>query len=150
MTGITAPGRQAFGESLRSLEAQVGDLSRQLQRLWADLTSPWEPLLLAPTVEYNTGAFVPAARLDQVAQTVRLRGLLKVKTGSEVMLGGVLFTLPASTMHPALAIGMASVAVSGSVRYVQVEPAGEAKLGVGALTAGDQLWLDGLTFSIRT
>jgi hypothetical protein len=121
------------------------DATLNFEQLQLEFESPWTPLVLVEALEYNTGGWEPAVRLE--GSTVRLRGLLKVKAGKEVAAGGTLFTL-AAPFRPAKVSGFVAIKLNGTAVYLQVELNGEVKVAVASLPAAEQLWLDGLTFSV--
>jgi len=123
---------------------------RFLQVLIAQLAAlepgPWIPLVLTENLEFNPTGWEPASRIE-MGNIVRLRGLIKVKAGKVLVPGATMFTLPAGQRPSKTAGVVAQQVLLGASEYVQFETSGEVKTGK-ELIAEQQLWLDGLTFSI--
>lgn len=110
------------------------------------LPGAWTALVLAEALEFNVAGYEPAARTEQGGTSTRLRGILKVKAGKELTAGTTACTLAAS-YRPSKTVIMVSTTTTPAVGYVQVSSAGVVSCDL-TLKAGEQLALDGITFSL--
>lgn len=97
----------------------------------------------SPKLEENAAYQAVRARSEQSGNTVRLRGVLKVKTGEELKAEERIGTLPAGLRPP----GKVRLGSTGTGHEYIVETNGEIKLSI-AVAAGNIIVLDGLAFNL--
>ena len=105
----------------------------------------WTETALGAKVEEAAGWQTVRVRREQVGSTARLRGVLAVKAGQELVAGETVLTLPVG-FRPPLKIRMAIVVEAGDVR-TEITAAGVMVLNEN-IKETRAIYLDGLTWNL--
>ena len=106
----------------------------------------WEPLVLAEDWEPGIRN-VPAVRTENGGVTARLRGVPQVASGHTAAPGAEIATLPGAYV-PTSVVFMPTLNLNlASLTYIPILLTGKMEIGT-AMTEGQQLALDGVTWSL--
>lgn len=98
-------------------------------------------------VQSKAGLYSVAARFENFQSTARLRGAIEAKPGETLAENAVAFTLPAALRpaHELLISGGRSPGATSTL--IKITAAGAVSFNA-ALTPGNAVWLDGVTWTI--
>lgn len=115
---------------------------------WEALTSkpgPWELLSLGSSVEASIELQPPRVRVE--LESIRLRGVVKIKAGQKLALGATLFTLPPNCHPSGECQVVAFLSGVGGATQLIVKRNGIVQV-LKEVTEGISIYLDGVTFNL--
>jgi hypothetical protein len=110
----------------------------------------WEPFTGMTKTKQAEGvtAYSLGARLEQGGANVRMRGIIQVNAGESITNGTTLFTLPSSVRPKTENVWVTARTATGTVALLVAESGKVSNASGATLTAGTQVGLDSITFSV--